>query len=658
VDEYEIAEALADRLTGALEFEGGSEVAGEPPPPHEGDEAYPQALTFAAPEAIEIGAAFEVALETHVAEPDQVAGAVVQVVGATSHLVVDAQAQPHEVEAGRFVVRLSGTLQPDDKVSGEAYVLRLGLRNPSGGVGNYLEWQLSVPKALEIEQAKSLLVQTDVCHAAGGRGLGRDDQITMRLYQVGAFLASSSGPAVAEFVDCMTSAADCEAVGRCWGYDTEAPCNPDAPSACEDETTLRRCSRYFFGEGGYRVLLEECDKTHPEGGDTLCVGQEGGGADCAAGTCGEEESWRCDGDVAVGCDRGNLYRKSCTARGQVCVVGRTCDDPGMCPEWSTCSLSAQRCERSYCDGHALVRCGDYGEVKGREDCRWFGPSFTCVELPGKDDEPRPQCGAAPGEEECTPDARECRGPTARLCLGGRWSELDCGAFANGTCVTEEGEEGETDRVACSIPDWPPASEGTTGCDNEMVEICTNDPEIQNCCDLCPELPQCQPGEGEGEGEGEEPFPGGSFTITLSDVNDGCFDGAMTTAILGADATAALSSPVALPAYEELPAQTELDFAAPLHPVVVELEADGNGGMRTSGDGFELNDVDLYGSEPGCLVDFTGSLGLELQDGATLSGVMVLHATSADGDGCSMDGIDAVAAGCDVSVALSGVADQE
>ncbi len=221
------------------------------------------------------------------------------------------------------------------------------------------------------------------------------------------------------------------------------------------------------------------------------------------------------------------------------------------------------------------------------------------------------------------------------CLGGAEGVQECRDDASGwescTCAPAEGEgegaegEGEGEGPAEGEGEGPAEGEGE--------------------------------GPAEGEGEGPGTFPGGSFTVTLRDVNDDCFDGALRAIILPMGDVQDLPSPLVLPPHHALPTAIDIDFNDPFQDVTgVQIEADGPDGMKTSGAGMENRGVDLnanMGGDP-CLMDMTITASIDIIDDNTITGEATMHVTKAEGDGCSVDFTERAAAGCNVTVRLDGV----
>lgn len=92
--------------------------------------------------------------------------------------------------------------------------------------------------------------------------------------------------------------------------------------------------------------------------------------------CGDLDFYgRCDGDLLEYCDNGRFVQRNCQARGQVCGLGSP-DEGYVCTNEAACSAEDAA---GRCDGDTAVNCSD-GRVF-RDDCGELG--LTCVEAPGR-----------------------------------------------------------------------------------------------------------------------------------------------------------------------------------------------------------------------------------------------------------------------------------
>lgn len=166
----------------------------------------------------------------------------------------------------------------------------------------------------------------------------------------------------------------------------------------------------------------------------------------------------------------------------------------------------------------------------------------------------------------------------------------------------------------------------------------------------------------GDDTTDEPagYSGGAFTMTLSDVTDGCFDGAMKTLILGADLTTDLPGKTTLPALGALPSTVDLVFNPPFEGQTgVPVEKDGENALKTTGAGVVNTGIDLYANDANiadpCLMDMTISAAITVVDANKVTGTATINVTKAEGNGCSQAFTDAAAAagGCTITLKLTG-----
>lgn len=142
------------------------------------------------------------------------------------------------------------------------------------------------------------------------------------------------------------------------------------------------------------------------------------------------------------------------------------------------------------------------------------------------------------------------------------------------------------------------------------------------------------GEPEENGNGDEGFAGGNFTVTISNVDDFCFDDAMVSVILPTGEPSQLPAPVSIPASADLPANVDIEFNDPFNDVTgVAFEASGANGLRTSGDGFAQNGVNIAPEGEDCDVNMLVTVDLVSSDADTFSGTGTLTITEATGENC-------------------------
>ncbi len=164
---------------------------------------------------------------------------------------------------------------------------------------------------------------------------------------------------------------------------------------------------------------------------------------------------------------------------------------------------------------------------------------------------------------------------------------------------------------------------------------------------------CGDDDDNGNGNGDAEFSGGTFTVTVESVDDQCFDNAMNTVILPEGVAVDLPEPVALPALDALPAETDIAFSEPFQSTDdVPLEESGDQGLRVAGEGIEQTDVDIHTtSDDECLTQLNINAELIATDDDHLTGTGTLTISEADGEVCPVFTNDPP---CEVTTTLSGV----
>ena len=135
--------------------------------------------------------------------------------------------------------------------------------------------------------------------------------------------------------------------------------------------------------------------------------------------------------------------------------------------------------------------------------------------------------------------------------------------------------------------------------------------------------------------GTDGIQGGDYTVTVEDVTDGCFDGAMDTIVLPDGSPRDLPEPVTIPASGDLPATIDINFNDPFQDVTgVEVEAAGNNGIQTAADGFVQQDVNITNDGTGdCLATMNVTFELTQAEPGSLTGSGTLSITEATGADC-------------------------
>lgn len=227
--------------------------------------------------------------------------------------------------------------------------------------------------------------------------------------------SDGSAAASSSVLSCERSASSCEELWRCSGIDPETSCDPASFTSTCEGTERVTCSNG-------RVRRQDC--AADDDGNTACNSLEAGVTSCGLGPCEGASGLRCEGDVIYACREG-LDRRSedCALAGRTCVVDEALR--------AGCVDRVEPCAADRCDGAVALRCvAGLGFVE--TDCAATPIAGACRARSGE-----AECFAA--SSECEEGAAGCAGALARFCVAGRWIELDCGAFEDGTCVDESAD---------------------------------------------------------------------------------------------------------------------------------------------------------------------------------------------------------------------------
>jgi hypothetical protein len=152
LDPRQLADALSEELTGELDFDNSTEVTGEPPGEHAGDESYPQVESFEAPADITTGvpALIVLRLSPAYADPTDIVGAVAHVVQANKDDAApsyfDIRPVPPIDLATRQITLTANLIGSVDQFLGNAFRVRFAILRDDGNgnlqVGNYVDWNV------------------------------------------------------------------------------------------------------------------------------------------------------------------------------------------------------------------------------------------------------------------------------------------------------------------------------------------------------------------------------------------------------------------------------------------------------------------------------------------------------------------------------------
>ncbi len=223
-DSRKVTKELEEQLTESLDFQGGEVVDGPPPAEHAGDSNYPQVTVKSAPSSLEVGQSFTIELQTDFGDLGRILGAIVHVGNADKHIRIEAYVS----EDG--VMTLEGSLDFDSEMSGLDYVIRLAMMDMDGEVGNYAEWDLSLPKLKDSKDSN---------YTPTGYGYCNDGQFDCS--------TSQSQTVIGQWGDYGTCSQDCQV----YVEDTE---NPDV----EGYSSCISCCNLDFAETVDRSRFVEC----------------------------------------------------------------------------------------------------------------------------------------------------------------------------------------------------------------------------------------------------------------------------------------------------------------------------------------------------------------------------------------------------------------
>jgi hypothetical protein len=257
----QIARELSNSMTDGMDFSGGSKVKGAPPQATTGS---PLVTNFDAATTIYTGKTFQITLYTDYQTPADIKGAYVyvqkeavgldgggKVVGADQYIVVTI------TQATEFYFTLTGMLADNQKLSGEKFVIKLGLFDAKGA-GNYADWPVTVDsgKCADTGVCKSYCEKSSSC----GSGETMD-----------SCMSSCTPSAVKYLATLQTRIAVCGAVSDC---EEAHSCFLNSFDYCPDT---------YDAKHSYCAKKKECDPTidldlcyategeNPKWADTNCM---------------------------------------------------------------------------------------------------------------------------------------------------------------------------------------------------------------------------------------------------------------------------------------------------------------------------------------------------------------------------------------------------
>ena len=137
MDSEDVATALEDRLTDALDFENGTKHEGSPPKGSSDSDA-PQIREVRGEEDWRLGADFSIDLVSDFPEPEKVKRAIIHVIGAKSYIVVD----PSFLV--KTIMGLSGTLKDDKDIRNKLFQMEFAMQTVDDQTGGYKSMSLNI----------------------------------------------------------------------------------------------------------------------------------------------------------------------------------------------------------------------------------------------------------------------------------------------------------------------------------------------------------------------------------------------------------------------------------------------------------------------------------------------------------------------------------
>ncbi len=147
------------------------------------------------------------------------------------------------------------------------------------------------------------------------------------------------------------------------------------------------------------------------------------------------------------------------------------------------------------------------------------------------------------------------------------------------------------------------------------------------------------------------YTGGTFTVTIEDVNDACQSGAFSVLFMPEGTPTDFQNPVELPAFEDLPVDATITLQDPYSDMDVTWEAGDAEDQIVITDAAQtdvLLDEDAYGD---CTADMSINVDVTVLDADTMTATAVLTTSGYEstGDTCPVPDSDP----CDITLTLSG-----
>jgi hypothetical protein len=147
------------------------------------------------------------------------------------------------------------------------------------------------------------------------------------------------------------------------------------------------------------------------------------------------------------------------------------------------------------------------------------------------------------------------------------------------------------------------------------------------------------------------YAGGSFTVTIEDVQDDCYDG-IAVIFMPEGTPTEFASPVDLPSYEDLPNDATVTLQAPFADMAVTWELGAGEDSIVVVDAAQSDVLLDPDSGDECAVDMVVNVDLTVVDADNITAQAVLTTSGFDEDDCPVVEEDP----CDITLTLSGVND--
>ncbi len=155
-----------------------------------------------------------------------------------------------------------------------------------------------------------------------------------------------------------------------------------------------------------------------------------------------------------------------------------------------------------------------------------------------------------------------------------------------------------------------------------------------------------------EDDTEAAYEGGTFTITIQDVKDDCYDGTFSVIFMPEGTPTDFQNAVDLPAFEDLPADSTVTLQDPFSDLDVTWEQGDAEDQIVIADATQIDvvlDADSYGD---CTVDMVVNVDVTVLDADNIEASAVLTTSGFEHDDCPAVTLDTDDS-CDITLSLTG-----